>query len=224
MTTATHRVASLHLAKIQKEAQIKKKMADLLYEPVAKKLTTAMAAHETIISKKSKAGWSWIGKSQNPSNIVKMLKSGGQPFNLNDPLQKLIHESIKSKKPLDQVDILGRFNLAFAKKDTSGMADALSIEEEPPSHSPALVHTKRGYFKRANNYSREADGHRPSRRTYDLLKGYCYLPRKGTKDCGTLANRRVCYRVADQARPWRSSYCQTIKWLGGQLLLLKDGQ
>ena len=131
MSASSQRVATLHIAKLKKQANLKERLADALYDPLMSKITEeAGQAISSSVSREAKEGWSKTFKGTSISKLPSLVKSKGASFDLTDPLQKLVHESIKGKGPQEKIDIVGRFNKAYLKRDIEGMANALNVEKE----------------------------------------------------------------------------------------------
>jgi len=126
--TASQRVASLHMAKMQKEGFFLESIKEKL---VLGTLTTEAKAQSKMMSSDAKKGMRMLfgdAGINSPEKFAAFVKSG--KADLKDPFSKILFKACKGKSVGETGDIAGRFFSAYYKKDIKGMAKAAAFDEK----------------------------------------------------------------------------------------------
>lgn len=122
------RVAKLHLARVYREAAVKKDLVEIVKKPLDKYIHDQFKESvEGAFSKEALHGWGVVGKKLGPA---KVLKSKGSDFDQKDPMQRLVSLAIQGKSAKDKVEMVGRFTKAYSERNTGNMASALGVGED----------------------------------------------------------------------------------------------
>lgn len=131
--TSQKKIASIHIARMNKEAKITKDLSLILNKAVGSHIINEVKGQSKSTAESTK-GWEWAFKDSGASfkdAIQDVVKGRNPSLDSTDPLSKLVALSLsKTKDPFEQGRILGEFNNSYAKKDIEGMASALGQDKE----------------------------------------------------------------------------------------------
>ena len=134
MNVSAERVASLHLAHLQKEASVTRGLEDLAKKAVIEDFRQkVIAVGKQKATKASNKGWAWVLKSEGASlvQVVQDANKSNSSFNSKDPLTRLLHMSLsKVSDPFEKNRIVGEFSERYEKKDIEGMANVLGVDSD----------------------------------------------------------------------------------------------
>lgn len=126
--TASQRVATLHIAKMEKEAFLLEAIKEKL---LLGTLTTEAKRQSKEMSPEARKGMRMFFSDSginSPKKFADHMASG--KVDLKDPFSKLLHRVCKGKSVGEVGDIGGRFFSAYYKKDIKGMADVVGVDEK----------------------------------------------------------------------------------------------
>jgi hypothetical protein len=126
------RVASMHLARLKKEAQVTKDLAGLAAEAVSEVFASDVGKLSKTQTKTSAKGLQWVLDSEGVDPLD-MMKNPNQKAKIDptDPMSRMVAYVLKKKQnPLERMRILGEFSNSCAEKDIEGMAEALNLPKE----------------------------------------------------------------------------------------------
>jgi hypothetical protein len=126
--TASQRVATLHIAKMEKEAFLLEAIKEKL---LLGTLTTEAKRQSKEMSSEARKGMRMFFNDSginNPKKFADYMASG--KVDLKDPFSKLLHRVCKGKSVGEVGDIGGRFFSAYYKKDIEGMADVVGVDKK----------------------------------------------------------------------------------------------
>ena len=128
------RVASIHLAKMKKEAAFMDGLQELSVKAIASDLSyKAEEESKKSTSRESRSGLFWAMKSEGetPESLVKKALGSSGKVDKDDPLTKMVLGALKKKRgTLEKIKLVGEFSHYYSKKDIKGMADVLGEEVE----------------------------------------------------------------------------------------------
>jgi hypothetical protein len=134
MNVSTERIASLHLAHLQKEASVTRGIEDLAKRAVVEDFRQkVVAVGKKKATKASNKGWAWVLKNEGTDlvQVIRDAKNSKSSFNSKDPLTRLLHMTLsKVSDPFEKNRIVGEFSEKYAKKDIEGMADVLGVDRD----------------------------------------------------------------------------------------------
>ena len=134
MNVSAERVASLHLAHLQKEASVTRGLEDLAKKAVIEDFRQkVIAVGKKKATKASNKGWAWVLKSEGADlvQVIQDAKKSKSSFDSKDPLTRLLHMTLsKVSDPFEKNRIVGEFSEKYAKKDIEGMANVLGVDRD----------------------------------------------------------------------------------------------
>ena len=127
MSTSKKRVASLHMARLQKRAGL----LDNLKEKVGKAVLESEAEKERAkISNKALKGLQMLGKREgvkDPKQVIKLSRSKPKEH----PLGRMLEDRLKKASSKNQVEeIVGLYSYYMEKNDLKNLAKTLDVAEE----------------------------------------------------------------------------------------------